>query len=90
MTKGRELAEKHSPKVGKFYPFDELAADIDAAIRDQALADCRAVCDSCAADAPRCKDNADFHYEGDEVLWCDANHIRAAWLAATGKPLEEK
>ena len=91
MTKGQELLQKW---LGAEFTegTERMSADIDAALRDQALAVtlacCRAVCASCRIGTPY---NPTL-CEGAHVntLPCDARFIRAAWLAAHGRPLEDK
>ena len=110
MTKGQEIAEKI--RRGAFIAFscgDDIveldssaAEDVDAAIaearHDQALADCRVVCDGCAAgeeckfDGPAMRLHVhQFKVDGRDskrLVLCRANKLYAAYKAATGRELK--
>ena len=101
MTKGQEIAEKirrgafiASSCGDDIVELDSSAAeDIDAAIaearREQALADCRAVCKTCRQ-LPSLKTSAGeyYHRVGDNYCYdCQAHEIRVRWKVATGKEL---
>lgn len=102
-----DLAEKTFPKcrdsigdsMSASYLEDAIIELLLDAKREQAIADCRMICESCNANRRVYSrvDPAKSHiYEhdsydvehGQEFWWCDAADIRAAWRAAHGEELE--
>lgn len=81
---------RYGVRSGAVGPLDVLLRQVALdAQRDQAIADCKAVCELCAAGRPLDLHIYAYHMttEDDHGGCCDADTIRAAWRASHNEEL---